>query len=132
VVSGFLEGKIDRDISAVIEDFKFKASHNGTKTIDLSALTPIQQYLFYGWLELQGDSANNPRTQRSIIDRIKHVQQCIEENGHLDKRDKKGKRPEWDKWIQFLLEKKYLIPEVVKTKTRSKTVYRLGNSVTQN
>ena len=133
MVSGFLEGKIDREISAVIEDFKFKDSSNHTETIDLSVLTPVQQYIFYGWLELQGDSANKPRTQRSIIDKIKHLHQCVEENSHLDKkRDRRGKRPEWDKWIQFLVEKKYLIPEVVKTKTKPKTVYRLGNSVTQN
>ena len=79
-----------------------------------------------GW-SYRGDSANNPRTQRSIIDRIKHVQQCIEDKGHLDKKmDRKGKRPDWDKWIQFLVEKRYLIPEVVRTKTRSKTVYLLG------
>tara|TARA_B100000809_G_scaffold210477_1_gene213802 strand:- start:2612 stop:3346 length:735 start_codon:yes stop_codon:yes gene_type:complete len=73
VASGFLDGEIDRDISTVIEDFKFKESHSGTETIDLSALTPIQQHIFYGWLELQGDSANKPRIQRSLIDKIKHV-----------------------------------------------------------
>ena len=84
-----------------------------------------------GWLELLGDSANKPRIQRSLIDKIKHVDQCIKEKGSLDKkRDKKGKRPQWDKWIQFLVEKRYLVPHTVETKTKPKTVYRLGNSVT--
>jgi hypothetical protein len=127
VASGFLEGEIDRDISAVISDFKFKDSNNHTETIDLSVLTPVQQHIFYGWLELQGDSANNHRTQRSTIDRIKHVHQCIEDKGHLDKKsDRKGKRPDWDKWILFLMDKGYLAPHTLKTKTRPKTVYLLG------
>ncbi|HIO09792.1 TPA: hypothetical protein EYN09_23025 [Candidatus Poribacteria bacterium] len=82
-------------------------------------------------MELQGDSANKPRIQRSLIDKIKHVEQCIKEKGYLDKTsDKKGKRPEWDRWIQFLLEKGYLLPHTVETKTKPKTVYRLGKSVT--
>ena len=127
VVSGFLEGEIERDISAVIEDFKFKDSHNQTETIDLSVLTPVQQHIFYGWLELQGDSANNHRTQRSIINRIKHVHQCIQDKGHLDKKsDRKGKRPDWDKWILFLMEKGYLTPHILETKTKPKTVYLLA------
>ena len=127
VVSGFLEGEIERDISAVIEDFKFKDSHNQTETIDLSVLTPVQQHIFYGWLELQGDSANNHRTQRSIINRIQHVHQCIQDKGHLDKKgDRKGKRPDWDKWILFLMEKGYLTPHILETKTKPKTVYLLA------
>jgi hypothetical protein len=127
VVSGFLEGEIERDISAVIEDFKFKDSHNQTETIDLSVLTPVQQHIFYGWLELQGDSANNHRTQRSIINRIQHVHQCIQDKGHLDKKsDRKGKRPDWDKWILFLMEKGYLTTHILETKTKPKTVYLLA------
>jgi hypothetical protein len=49
---------------------------------------------------------------KTAIGRLNHVDRCIEEKGYVDKvSDRKGKIPEWKKWIDFLVETEYLEPE---------------------
>ena len=58
---------------------------------------------------------------------LEQIYQSDQDKGHLDKKsDRKGKRPDWDKWILFLMEKGYLTPHILETKTKPKTVYLLA------
>jgi len=128
IITGFVDGKITKsDISEAIKNFKFiDPSKKSVKVqVDTSELSPIHQYLFYSWLETLGKNGNNLRTQRMIVDRLAHIDNCIEEKGYVDiKADKIGKRPEWKKWVDFLVDKKYLKPEKRKEQgRRSKTIY---------
>jgi hypothetical protein len=119
VIASFIDGTVTRDdIAAAIEEFDFNGSYVGGKregrkeTVDLSGLSKTHRYLVELWLEVHKELSDHARVIKTAIDRLEHVDRCIKEKGYVDKtQDRKGTIPDWQNWINFLVEKEYLKPE---------------------
>jgi hypothetical protein len=131
VIAGFIDGTVTReDVSAAIADFDFSGKYAGGKhearkeTVDLSGLSGVHRYLVELWVEVHKDSSDHAKVIKTAIERLKHVDQCIDEKGYVDKtQDVKGTNQDWKTWIDFLVDKGYLKPEKRIVTVRSQTVY---------
>jgi hypothetical protein len=100
VAAGFLDGAIDDidDPTPVFGDFKFKGDYGKGESarkveVDLSELTEQQQYIINGYIEKYSKNTDHAEAYKWAIERLKHVDTCIKENGYLDRtNDRKGKR----------------------------------------
>ena len=131
VADGFLDGEIDDidDPTPVFTDFKFKGDYGKGESarkveVDLSELTEQQQYIVNGYIEKYSKDTDHAEAYKWAIERLKHVDICIKEKGHLDRtNDRKGKKSDWKQWMDYLLEVGYLKPVKIKLTRKSKTVF---------
>jgi len=132
VAGGFIDGAID-DIDGptpVFRDFEFKGNYGKGESarkveVDLSNIPNDEKYLIESFVDEQRKGTDHAEAYKWAIERLEHVKKCLKNKGYVDKdKDKKGKRPDWKRWIKHLVQKGFLQPTKIKTKTRSKTVYK--------
>jgi hypothetical protein len=136
VAAGFIDGTIDDidDPTPVFRDFEFKGDYGkGTDArkveVDLSHLSEDEKYLIETFVEEHSGNTDHARAYQTAAERLEHVKKCIAEKGYVDKvKDCKGRRPDWKKWIEHLVTKKYLKEEILKTNTKPKTVFVLAKN----
>jgi hypothetical protein len=141
VAAGFIDGTIDDidDLSAcnaqagptpVFTEFKFKGDYGKGESarkveVDLSNIPNDEKYLIESFVDEHRNNTDHAEAYKWAIERLEHVKKCLKIKGYVDKdKDKKGKRPDWKRWIKHLVQKGFLQPTKIKTKTRSKTVYK--------
>jgi hypothetical protein len=140
VAAGFLDGAIDDidDPTPVFGDFKFKGDYGKGESarkveVDLSELTEQQQYIINGYIEKYSKNTDHAEAYKWAIERLKHVDTCIKENGYLDRtNDRKGKKSDWKQWMDYLLEVGYLKPVKIKITRQSKIVLVHGENADDN
>jgi hypothetical protein len=131
VAAGFIEGTIDDidDPTPVFTDFKFKGNYGKGESVrkvevDLNNIPNDEKYLIESFVDEHRNNTDHAEAYKWAIERLEHVKKCIANKGYVDKdKDKKGERPTWKKWIEHIVQKGFLQPTKIKTKTRSKTVY---------
>ena len=118
-------------LEAVFGDFEFKGNYGKGESarkveVDLSDLPDDDKYLIESFVDEHSKGTDHARAYQTAIERLEHMKKCVAEKGYVDKdKDKKGERPTWKKWIDHLVQKEFLRPTKIKTKTRSKKVYEM-------
>jgi hypothetical protein len=119
-------------LEAVFGDFEFEGDYGKGESarkveVDLNHLLDDEKYLVESFVDEHSGNTDHARAYQTAIERLKHVKKCIADKGYLDRvKDKKGKRQDWQRWIEHLFDKKYLEPfEMEVERKKSKTVYKI-------
>jgi len=136
VIAGFIKGEVSHDdFSAAFEDFEFVGEYEGGKRegrkveVDLSDLDEKDRYTVMSFVEKYKEKTDNAKVINAVVDKLKHIKNCIVDRGYLDKKDnKKGTRLEWNDFINHLGEIGYLKQKKIKIegKGRPKTVFEIA------
>lgn len=137
VAAGFLDGAIDDidDPTPVFTDFKFKGNYGKGESarkveVDLSNIPNDEKYLIESFVDEHRNNTDHAEAYKWAIERLEHVKKCIAEKGYVDKvKDKKGKRQDWKKWIEHLIDKNFLEPVEIKVEgKKSKTGCKIAEN----
>ena len=138
VAVGFLDGTISDidDPTPVFSNFEFKGDYgkgmDARKVeVDLSYIHDDDKYLIESFVDEQRNNTDHAESYKWTIERLEHVKKCIAEKGYLDRvKDCKGRRPDWKKWIEHLVDKNFLEPIKIKVEgKKSKTGYKIAEKI---
>jgi hypothetical protein len=136
VAAGFLDRTINDidDPTPVFTDFEFKGDYGKGMDarkieVDLSELSEEEKHIINGYIEKYSEDTDHTGAYKGAIERLEHIKECIRNNGYINRvKDKKGKRQNWNQWIEHLVSQKYLKEEILKTNTKPKTVFVLAEN----
>ena len=78
------------------------------------------------WLEVHKESSDHAKVVKTAIERLKHLDKCLEEKGYMDfTLDVKGRKPEWRKVNESMLSfpklrrclRRYVIKQLIFSKS---------------
>jgi len=125
-------------LAAVFGGFEFVGDYGKGETarkvvVDLSNIPDDERYLIESFVDEHRGNTDHARAYQTAIERLEHIKECVADKGYVDRvKDKKGERTAWQKWVEHLVDKKYLeafeIEVEGKRGKRSKTGYKIAEN----